>query len=152
MLHTLTADRIVSSLQATGKKDVLQELASLMHAACPSCGTEEDIFAVLSEREQIGSTAFGEGVAIPHGKIEKLDRIEILFGRSIRGIPFAAVDNKPVHLFFMLLAPAESSGPYLKTLAMLARFLKSSHIRSQLLHAETSEEIAQIFASAREFR
>ncbi|MFH1218188.1 MAG: PTS sugar transporter subunit IIA [Pseudomonadota bacterium] len=152
MFQTLTVERIAASLQATGKKDALQELAVRMHGACPSCGSAEDIFAVLSEREQIGSTAFGDGVAIPHGKMEKLEKIEIFFGRSIRGIPFAAVDNKPVHLFFILLAPTESAGPYLKTLAMMARFLKSSHVRSQLLHAETSEEIAQIFAAAREFR
>lgn len=152
MLEALTEERVVPRLRATSKKDILRELAELACRVCPDCGSPDEISSLLSEREQIGSTAFGEGVAIPHGKLEQLDHIEIFFGRSLTGVPFAAVDNKPVHLFVLLLAPTESSGPYLKTLATLARLLKSSHIRSQLLHADSSQEIVRIFASAREFR
>lgn len=122
-----------------------------MHAACPECGGKKDILAILSEREQIGSTGIGDGVAIPHGKLNNLSQIEICFGRSFGGVPFGAADNKPVHLFFLVLAPTDSSGPYLKTLARIARFLKSPHTRSRLLHAENSAEIANIFASTSEF-
>ncbi len=152
MFQSLTTERIIPDLRAAGKKDALQTLAALASSTCPPCGSAEEIFAVLFEREQIGTTAIGDGVAIPHGKIHQLDRIEIFFARSPHGVPFAATDSKPVHLFFVLLAPVESAGPYLKTLATLARFLKSSHVRSQLHNAESREEIAAIFASAREFR
>jgi len=138
-------------MQATTKKEALHELADLMHSVCPSCGSTKDIFTILSEREQIGSTGIGDGVAIPHGKLAGLSRIEICFGRSIPGVLFASADNKPVHFFFLLLAPTDSSGPYLKALARLARFLKSSHTRSRLLHAESAHEIANIFAETSEF-
>jgi PTS system nitrogen regulatory IIA component len=151
VIRNLTEDRIAPFLQAATKKEALQELAALMHSVCPACGSVKDIITVLSDREQIGSTGIGEGVAIPHGKLANLHELEICFGRSVSGVPFASADNKPVHLFFLLLAPADSSGPYLKALARLARFLKSPHIRSRLLHAESAREIAAIFAETSEF-
>jgi nitrogen PTS system EIIA component len=151
VIRKLTENRIVPFMQATTKKEALQELAALIHSVCPSSGSKKDIVTALSDREQIGSTGIGDGVAIPHGKLANLPEIEICFGRSITGVPFAAADNKPVHLFFLLLAPTDSSGPYLKALARLARFLKSPHIRSRLLHAESAQEIAIIFAETSEF-
>lgn len=138
-------------MQAATKKEALQELAGLMHSVCPLCGSATDILTILSEREQIGSTGIGDGVAIPHGKLAGLPQLELCFGRSVPGVIFASVDNKPVHFFFLLLAPADSSGPYLKTLARLARFLKSPHTRSRLLNAESAREIADIFAETSEF-
>ena len=138
-------------MRATTKKEALQELAELLHAACPSCASTNDIMTILAERELIGSTGIGDGVAIPHGKLAGLSQIEICFGRSIPGVIFASVDNKPVHFFFLLLAPPDSSGPYLKALARLARFLKSHHTRPRLLNAESSHEIATIFAETSEF-
>lgn len=151
MIHTLTEDRIAPSLTATTKKEVLNELAELFHKVCPSCGNIKETIAILTEREQIGSTGIGEGIAIPHGKLTHISQIEICFGRSITGVPFASADNKPTQLFFLLLAPLDSAGPYLATLARLARFLKSTHIRDRLLHAENAREIAQIFNETREF-
>ena len=151
MIHTITEKRIAPFMKATTKKEALHELADLMHASCPSCGSAKDIAAILSEREQIGSTGIGEGVAIPHGKMAGLSQIEICFGRSIPGVLFASADNKPVHFFFLLLAPPDSAGPYLKALARLARFLKSPHTRSRLLHAESAQEIANIFAETSAF-
>lgn len=151
MIHTITEDRIASSLSATTKKEVLNELAELLQANCPSCGNVKDIASILMEREIIGSTGIGEGIAIPHGKLASLSQIEICFGRSLPGIPYASADNRPVQLFFLLLAPSDSAGPYLSTLARMARFLKSPHIRTCLLHAENAHEIAQIFRETRAF-
>lgn len=151
MISTITENRIAPFLRAATKKEALNELADLMHASCPACGSTKDIAAILAEREQIGSTGIGDGVAIPHGKLACLSRVEICFGRSIPGVPFASADNKPVHFFFLLLAPTDSAGPYLKALARLARFLKSPHTRSRLLHAESAHEIANIFAETSEF-
>lgn len=151
MIRNLTEDRIIPYMQAATKKEALHELAALTHTVCPACGSIKDIVTVLSDREQLGSTGIGDGVAIPHGKLANLDELEICFGRSITGVPYASADNKPVHLFFLLLAPMDSSGPYLRALARLARFLKSPHIRSRLFHAESAQEIAAIFAETSEF-
>ncbi|MBU0908923.1 MAG: PTS sugar transporter subunit IIA [Proteobacteria bacterium] len=150
-MHTITENRIAPFIRATTKKEALHELAELMHAACPACGSTKDIATILAEREQIGSTGIGEAIAIPHGKMAGLSQIEICFGRSIPGIAFSSADNKPVHFIFLLLAPLDSSGPYLKALARLARFLKSPHTRSRLLHAESAHEIANIFAETSAF-
>jgi len=151
VIHTITEDRIAPFLTATTKKEVLNELAELFHKACPSCGNIKETISILTEREQIGSTGIGEGIAIPHGKLAHLSQIEICFGRSITGVPFASADNKPAQLFFLLLAPLDSAGPYLAALARLVRFLKSPHIRDRLLHAENAGAIAKIFSESREF-
>lgn len=148
MIHTVTENRISASLQSTSKNEVLRELAGNLHKGCSACPTEEIIYQVLLEREKIGSTGIGEGIAIPHGKVENLEHIEIFFGRSINGVPFEATDSKPVHLFFLLLSPTNASTSYLKTLAQVARFLKSPHTRSRLLHAANGREIADIFSSS----
>ncbi len=150
MIPPIPTNRISPSFQASGKKEALLELAALLHRNCPQLA-ENEIFATLQEREKIGSTGIGEGIAIPHGKMEGIEQIEICFARSLTGIPFEAGDNKPVHLFFALLAPKDSAKPYLNTLGSLARFLKSPHIRSRLLNAEGAEEIADIFASTGKF-
>ncbi|MCB2183921.1 MAG: PTS sugar transporter subunit IIA [Desulfobulbaceae bacterium] len=149
-MRNITEKKIASNLQATSKKEVLHELAELLHITTPNI-SKAKIFSILQEREKIGSTGIGEGIAIPHGKLDRLDHIEICFGRSINGIPFDATDNKPVHLFFVLLAPTRSSGPYLNTLASLARFLKSPHVRSQLLKAQNANDIVSIFGATGEY-
>lgn len=150
MIHTLTEQQIAPFLQATNKKDVLLELASLMAATCKDIDQEE-IYKVVHERETIGSTGLGDGIAIPHGKLNTLSELVICFGRSIEGVPFDAVDSKSVHLFFLLLAPTNSAGSYLNNLAKLARFLKSPRICSRLLHAASAREILTIFSTASEF-
>lgn len=150
VIHTITENRIAPFLQAATKKEVLHELAELFYGVCPSSGSTKEIVTILSEREQVGSTGIGDGIAIPHGKLANLARIEICFGRSIPGIPFASADSKPVQLFFLLLAPTNSSGPYLAALARLARFLKSPYTRTRLLQAESAHELADIFAETSE--
>ncbi|ADH86870.1 PTS sugar transporter subunit IIA [Desulfurivibrio alkaliphilus] len=134
---------IITELKATGKKEVLRELAAAAVEQHP--GLElEGLCAILEEREELGSTGIGDGVAIPHGKVPELAEMVMVFGRSTQGIPFAAQDGRPVHLFFLLLAPAASSTPYLGRLAELARFLRDHQIRARLQQAESREELARI--------
>jgi PTS system nitrogen regulatory IIA component len=102
----------------------------------------------LLEREELGSTGIGDGIAIPHGKLPAIKKIIVCFGRSVNGVAFDAVDNRPTHLFFLLIAPEAAAAPYLSSLAELSRFLKNSQTRSRLLLAEDTDEILAIFSEA----
>ena len=101
---------------------------------------------VLLEREKLGSTGIGDGIAIPHGKLAGLDEILVAFGRSREGIAFEAMDGKPVHLFFFLMAPENSAGRHLKALAKISRMLKDAAFRENLLEAKTHDDLVRIIA------
>ena len=142
----LNKDSIILEMKALGKDGALRELSSL---AAVQCGrfTEQTIHTVLLEREAIGSTGVGNGVAIPHGKLDGLDQILLCFGRSRNGVLFDAIDNRPVYLFVLLLSPATKAAEYLQTLARISKILKSSSNRQRLLDCTTKEEIVTLFAS-----
>lgn len=150
MIDLIGPERIAADMAAGGKKEALLELAQLARKNCPAIDSEK-LLTTLWEREKLGSTALGNGIAIPHGKLPEIDSIEIFFGRSVKGVFFDAPDNKPTHLFFLLLAPVQSAAPYLRSLARLSRFLKSSHIRSQLLHAPDVGDLTDILAGIQGF-
>ncbi|MDA8164567.1 MAG: PTS sugar transporter subunit IIA [Desulfobacteraceae bacterium] len=147
MLADLVHNRIESELKAASKREALQELAGAACAGTPGLKRDQ-VYQALQEREGLGSTGIGEGIAIPHGKLKELDRIIICFGRSRAGVPFDAVDGKPVHLFFVLLAPESAAREYLHTLAQLSRFLKNPSVRARLLQAGTVQELSAIFREA----
>ena len=147
LLNLIGKERILPDLSASSKKEALQELATALNPEYTK-DTIQKIYTVLTERESLGSTGIGEGIALPHGKIKDLDRIEICFGRSLKGVSFESVDGKPAHLFFLMLAPENAAGPYLKTLARLSRFLKKEKNRSKLLNASGVDGIAKILATA----
>ena len=140
----LDKDAIILDMKAATKEAALRELAGV---AATLCGrfTEETLYNVLVERESVGSTGVGNGVAIPHGKIDGLDEILLCFGRSRTGINFDAIDNRPAHLFVLLLSPANKAGEYLQTLAAVSRILKQPEKRQQLLDSITREDIATLF-------
>ena len=111
----LKLDAIIADLKAKNKPEAIKELSQ---AVSPVAGAEvEDVAAVLMEREHLGSTGIGGGIAIPHGKLETVKSIAVGFGRSIKGIEFESLDNRPVHLFFLHLTPEHSTGGHLKVLA-----------------------------------
>lgn len=147
IISQLTAEMIVPSLAATSKKEVLRELAAAVHAQEPQFDTET-VYSILLERENLGSTGIGDGIAIPHGKLKGLQAITVCFGRSRQGLAFDALDGKPTHLFFLLLAPEETAAPYLSCLAELSRFLKNPQTRNRLMQAENTEELLAVFADA----
>ncbi len=150
MIDLIGPERINPDMAAGGKREALQELVQLANKNCPTVNPET-LLTTLWEREALGSTGLGESIAIPHGKISEIDKIEIFFGRSIKGVHFEALDNKPTHLFFLLLAPVKSAAPYLRCLSQLSRFLKSRHVCSQLLHAADVAAIVEILAGIHEF-
>lgn len=147
LISELSDKMILPELAATSKKEVLMELAQALQAECPDILTE-NLYTILKERESLGSTGIGDGIAIPHGKIKGLPRVTICFGRSIKGVPFDTMDGKPAHLFFLLLAPESAAAPYLSSLAELSRFLKNPQTREKLMHAQSKEELAAIFSKA----
>ena len=101
----LNEESIVVELEAENKKEVLEELCKTLVEAYPSLDHDRMV-GILLDRERLGSTGVGEGVAIPHGKMDNLAGLIACFGRSLKGVEFEAVDKKPVHLFFLLFAPA----------------------------------------------
>lgn len=118
----ITSKAIVPSLKANSKKQVLQELAA--KAATVTGLPERDIFDTLLQRERLGSTGVGNGIAIPHGKLVRLDKLVGLFARLDRPIDFDALDDQPVDLLFVLLAPEGAGADHLKALARIARRLR----------------------------
>lgn len=123
-------EAILPSLKANSKKQAIQALAE--KAATLTGLTEREIFDTLLQRERLGSTGVGGGIAIPHGKLAKLDRIVGMFARLARPIDFEALDDQPVDLVFLLLAPEGAGADHLKALARIARLLREPGIAGKL--------------------
>jgi len=140
ILDILSKDCIIPELRSRTKKEVLEELTGAL-LNCKANLNKEALVEVLLERERLGSTGIGDGIAIPHGKIQDLDELILSFGRSTQGIEFDSMDGRPTHLFFLLIAPENSAGIHLRALAKISRLLKSAHFRQRLLEAETVEEL-----------
>ena len=137
-LNDLVAPQaVVPALKVNNKKQALQEIAA--RAAELTGRPEREILDVLMQRERLGSTAIGNGIAIPHGKLPKLERLFGLFARLDRPIDFEALDGQPVDLIFLLLAPENAGADHLKALARIARLLRDSD-RTSLLRDSTDRE------------
>ncbi len=143
MLDILDRECIIAELRSRTKKEVLEELTGAL-LNCKADLDKEALVEVLLEREQLGSTGIGDGIAIPHGKVPDLDELIVSFGRSTLGIEFDSMDGRPTHLFFLLIAPENSAGVHLRALAKISRLLKSAHFRQKLLEAGTREELFQV--------
>jgi PTS system nitrogen regulatory IIA component len=149
ILEILDRRFIVPNLAAREKEGALRELVRVIADAEKQID-EERMLETLLEREALGSTGIGEGVAIPHGKSKTVRKLLASFGRSVPGLDFQAMDGKPTHLFFLLVAPEDSAGIHLKALARISRLMKDASFRKRLLEAETGEEIFSIFAEGDE--
>jgi len=142
----LTPDRVIPALHGRKKDEVLTEMADGL-AACDPKLDKTKITQVLVEREKISTTAIGEGVAIPHGKLAAIQHIAGLFARSPEGVDFASLDGAPTHLFFVLVAPEDGAADHLKALARISRLLKDPAFRGRLMAGTTREEIFNIIAT-----
>jgi PTS system nitrogen regulatory IIA component len=142
----LSEDVIVPALRGRSKDDVIEELAGVVAAAHPDIDRARLVQA-LQDREKLNSTALGESVAIPHGKLPALQRVVAAFGRSVQGVDFKSLDGKPTHLFFLLVAPEDSAGAHLKALARISRLLKDESFRRRLMAAPSA---AALYATIRE--
>lgn len=139
----LTPEMIEPSLKGQSKAAVLAELAGCLTRQHPEIPSNE-MSAVLAERERLGSTAIGDGIAIPHGKLANVTKILGIFGRHPAGVDFESLDGNPTHLFFMLVAPEDSTSLHLKALARVSRLLRDGNFRDKLLTAPDSNEIFRL--------
>jgi len=141
----LNEQLIMPNLTGTTKQHVMEEVVE--HLATVQNGINAgELLKALLEREKLGSTGIGNGIAIPHGKLAGLSDIILVFARSTGGVPFEAIDGKPIHLIFLLVAPANSTGGHLKALARLSRLLKNDSFRRTLLTASTAQDILRAIA------
>lgn len=138
----LSQDAIISQLTARTKPEVLRELAGAIAASTPA--DPDQIAEVLMEREALGSTGIGGGIAIPHGKLNAVQDIRVGFGLSADGIEYDALDGKPVHIFFLLITPENSTGGHLKVLAQISKMLKMDQFKESLKNAGSVQEIHEI--------
>src|SRR5215467_11963432 len=139
----LAPEMILPELKGNSKDQVLKELAQGLAAKYPDIKLD-DLTAVLSERERLGSTAIGDGIAIPHGKLRGVTKIIGAFGRHPAGVDFESLDGNPTQIFFVLVAPEDSASLHLKALARVSRLLKDEGFRSRLMEAADSNEIYRL--------
>ncbi len=130
----LSGELVLPDLAARNKTDVLVELAGAVARQHPELDRERLVQA-LEDRERLNSTALGDGVAIPHGKLSGIKRVFAAFARSRQGVDFHSLDGEPTHLFFLLVAPEDSAGAHLKALARISRLLKDQSFRARLMEA-----------------
>lgn len=133
-------------LEVTEKNDVIEKLSAMLCEAGKVTDQNHFVSAVF-EREKLGSTAIGAGIAIPHARTNTVNEVSIAFARSVEGIDFNSVDGYPVHLIFLLAAPVESGSLYLKLLARISRLLRYQDLIDDLMKAETKEEVIKIISS-----
>lgn len=148
LLDFLDFDAIKTSLPGGNKKALLQQLASL--AAQRLDLDPSAILASVTEREQLGSTGFGHGVAIPHGKVEGLNQIYCLFARLAEPLDYKAIDGRPVDLVFLLLSPPDAGADHLKALAAISRVTRHAATLEKMRGARTRDALAAVLMGADE--
>ena len=145
IMEFLNEQAIVCDLKAQTKEGVIRELVGvLVHAGAVKEKDVEAIMEILKNREALGSTGIGQGVAIPHGKTNVIPQLVGAFGISRIGVDFNSLDGTPAHLFFLLMAPEDSAGPHLKALARISRLLKDRHFRESLKQARDEKTMLKL--------
>src|SRR6476659_7981191 len=144
LTDVVAPDAVIPALKVNGKKQALQELAA--RAAQISGQSERTILEILQQREKLGSTGVGNGIAIPHGKLSKLNKLFGLFARLERPVDFEALDAQPVDLVFLLLAPEAAGADHLKALARVARLLRDADVTRKLRESRDVEALYAVLA------
>jgi len=145
IMDYLNEEWVIPDLKGTDKPSILKELSGVLVKPCQvSCA--EELVQVLLDREKLGSTGIGEGIAIPHGRLKKLKRFYISFGRSLKGVDFDSIDRKPSQLFFLVMAPENSAVDNLKLLSRIVTLLKEPSFKKRLMEAPSPKELFQIIS------
>jgi len=147
LIDYLDPELIIPDLVSQTKSPVLKELLQPFSKQFPHLDRNK-AHNILMEREGLGSTGIGDGVAIPHGKMDDLNDIVLVVGRSIQGVDFSAIDNKPCQIFFLVLAPEQVAGLHLRILAHVSRLLKDADFRRTFLDAEGRDGLWQLLKGA----
>ena len=145
IIDYLQEERVIPELQGTDKRSVLKELSGVLVEPCQVASAEE-LLQVLLDRERLGSTGIGEGIAVPHGRLKKLKNFLVSFGRSMKGVDFDSIDRKPSQLFFLVMAPENSAVDNLKLLGRIVTLLKDPSFKRRLMGAPSQKELFQIIS------
>jgi len=140
IVDLIQRDMVIPKLSATGKFEIIRELAGFLSKGHEGIDNER-LVKVLTDREALASTAIGEGVAIPHGKLPDLERIQACIGRARDGVDFDSMDGKPTHIFIVMVAPENSTGAHLKALARISRVFKDKDFLRRLLEAPSADDM-----------
>jgi PTS system nitrogen regulatory IIA component len=143
----LQPEFVIGELASESKSEALAELVALVRTRWPDFDVSQ-AHRVLMDRESLGTTGIGDGVAIPHGKMENLEKIVIIVGRSLKGVNFDALDFKPCRIFFVVLAPEHVAGLHLRILAHISRLLSDESFRRAFLAAENDAALWQVLTAA----
>ncbi len=149
LLDILSKKSTVVGLEGETKEDIITELVDSLEVGEVISDRDKVLEAVL-EREKIMSTGIGDGIAIPHGKSEAVVKLAAALGTQRRGVDFEALDGEPAYVFFLLVSPANVSGPHIKALARISRLLKNDDFKKRLVAASTTEEIVSVIESEEE--
>jgi PTS system nitrogen regulatory IIA component len=145
LMDFLSKKSIVAEIKATKKEDVLKELVDLMITAGElEKSSRNKVIDALLERESLGSTAIGQGIAIPHAKTDCVSKLVGAFALSKKGVDFDSLDGEPVYIFFLLLAAQDSAGPHLKALARISRLFKDKYFRDNLRSCTNEQDIIKV--------
>ena len=139
----LKKESVISDLVGKNKPEVIKEMTKCLKTN-NMIKNDQALFETLMEREKLGSTGIGENVAIPHGKSDEVSQIIIVFARSLNGVDFESLDQKPVHFVCMVIAPAHSTGQHFKVLARISRLFKNQGLREGILKSENSDALYSI--------
>ncbi len=143
IVDLIRREMVLPGLRSTEKAGIIRELA--VHVAAHHADIDRDeLTRVLSEREALASTAIGEGVAIPHGKLSTVSELVAGLGRVRRGVDFDSMDGQPTYLFFVLVAPESSTGAHLKALARISRLFRNPDFRRRLLSADDADDMYSV--------
>ena len=145
----LSPNAIKIGLDSTSKADVLKELVNVLFKI-QDIGDPKAIVKALVEREELGSTGIGQGIAIPHGKTDKVSGLIAIMGISHKGVDFDALDGEPVYIFFLLITPKDTSGPHLKALAQISRLLRDKYFCELIRRCKTPEVVYQLIKNEEE--
>jgi PTS system nitrogen regulatory IIA component len=145
IMDYLNEEWVLSDLKGTDKPSILKELSNVLVKPCQVTSVEE-LLQVLLDREKLGSTGIGEGIAIPHGRLKKLKKFFVSFGRSLKGVDFDSIDQKPSHLFFLVIAPENSAVDNLKLLGRIVTLLKEPSFKKRLMQAPSQKELFQVIS------
>ncbi|MDD2927638.1 MAG: PTS sugar transporter subunit IIA [Candidatus Omnitrophica bacterium] len=147
IMEFLSKKAILTDIKSVKKEDVIKELVEALIAAGDiEKRSRNKLIESLMSREALGSTAIGQGIAIPHAKSDCVEKLVAAFGLSKKGVDFDSLDGEPAYIFFLLVAPQDSAGPHLKALARISRLLKDKYFRDTLRSCEDDKAVIKIIA------
>ncbi|MBT4504709.1 MAG: PTS sugar transporter subunit IIA [Gemmatimonadetes bacterium] len=146
LMDILSAKSVIVDLKGETKEEIIEELVDALEVGEVITNRDKVLQAVL-EREKIMSTGIGDGIAIPHGKSDAVARLAAALGTQKRGVDFEALDGEPAYVFFLLVSPANVSGPHIKALARISRLLKNDDFKKKLIDASSAEDIMAVIES-----